>query len=235
LVISTTFNKSKNKIMTLDQLANKYGTDKGSEYPQHNKHGYAEMYEREYLGKWRNDSIRLLEIGVYLEVGTGAESVMMWYDYFQKASIFTFDIVDMTEHEKMLAMADRVSFFRGDQGKREDFEAMYEAFGSTPFDFILEDGSHTVHHQMISLGHLFQYVKSGGIYMLEDLSIPGHDVCCIRNDENYDVIRKFKETGKIESDHILPAEKAYLENNVKSIEIYPDCQDAYAVAILTKK
>lgn len=221
--------------MTLDEIANRYGTDKGSKYPGANRHGYASIYEENYLSKLRDEKIRLLEIGISLEVGSGGESVMMWYDYFKNASIFTFDIVDMSNHICILNTADRVRFFRGDQENREDFKAMYEAFGSEPFDFILEDGSHRVNHQMISLGHLFQYVKSGGLYILEDLSIPGHDVCCIRNDENYEVIQKFKETGKIISEHILPEEKKYLENNVKSIEIYPDCQDAYAVAVITKK
>jgi hypothetical protein len=67
------------------------------------------------------------------------------------------------------------------------------------------------------------------------MSIPEHKVCCIRNDETYKIIQHFKETGKIISEHLLPEEITYLEKNVQSIEIYHDIQDAYAVAIITKK
>jgi hypothetical protein len=112
---------------------------------------------------------------------------------------------------------------------------MYQEYGSTEFDFILEDGSHEHNHQMISLGYLFKYVKSGGYYILEDMSIPEQVVCCIRNDETYKILQQFKETGKIVSEHLLSEEIDYLEKNIKSIEIHHDIQNAYAVAIITKK
>ena len=129
----------------------------------------------------------------------------------------------------------RVRFFRGDQGDRVSMVNMYESFGSAPFDFILEDGSHTHYHQMVSLGHLFQYVKSGGLYFLEDISIPNHPVCCIRNDETYVTLTNFINTGRFVNNTLTPAECLYLENNIKSIELHPDIQDAYCVAIITKK
>jgi hypothetical protein len=67
------------------------------------------------------------------------------------------------------------------------------------------------------------------------MSIPEQVVCCIRNDETYKIIQQFKETGKIVSEHLLPKEIDYLEKQVKSIEIHHDIQNAYAVAIITKK
>jgi hypothetical protein len=67
------------------------------------------------------------------------------------------------------------------------------------------------------------------------MSIPEQEVCCIRNDETYKIIQQFKKTGKIVSEHLLPEEINYLEKQVKSIEIHQDIQNAYAVAIITKK
>jgi len=215
--------------MTLNELAIRHNTDKGTTSGHASTHGYAPFYD-EYLNKWREDPIRLLEVGVCMEHTHGGQSVRMWYEYFSKAEIFTFDIVDMKSLEN-----DRVRFFQGDQGDRKSLEAMYMEFGSKQFDFILEDGSHEEHHQMISLGHLFKYVKSGGYYILEDMSIPEQPVCCIRNDQTYRIIKDFIETGKINSEHLTIEEKKYLEKNVAKIELFTDIQNAYATALITKK
>jgi hypothetical protein len=218
---------------TLDQLANLYSTDKGTLYPNPSRHGYAPLYDT-LLTKWREDPIRMLEIGIKMEFTEGGHSVNMWKHYFENAFIFTFDIENMHDHPAIKNNT-RVSFFQGDQSNRTDLQNMYESFGNKDFDFILEDGSHQHHHQMISLGQLFKYVKSGGYYILEDMSIPNRPVCCIRNDETFNLIYKLKETGKIESEYLLPDEKEYLENNISGIEIYADIQNAYATAIITKK
>lgn len=218
-------------LLTLTDLANKHNTDKGTTYNGDHVHGYTRIYE-DYLSKWRHSPIRLLEIGVCLEVSKtgGGESVYMWQEYFDKAMIYTFDIVDMSKLN-----TDRVSFFQGDQSKREDFKSMYSAFGEQPFEFILEDGSHEHEHQMISLAATFPYVASGGLYILEDMSIPGHQVCCTRNDRTYEIIEQFKNTGKLVSDCLTKEEIEYLETHVDTIEVYPDIRDAYAVAIIKKK
>jgi hypothetical protein len=140
----------------------------------------------------------------------------------------------MSNHPS-IANNDNVLFYRGDQGNRNDFISMYEQFESLDFDFILEDGSHIHEHQMISFGHLFKYVKNGGFYILEDISIPGNHVCCIRNDETYRVIDNYIKTGKFNSIHITDSEKKYLEENIKSLDIITDVQNAYVTAIFTKK
>jgi hypothetical protein len=218
---------------TLDDLANLYSTDKGTKYPNHSVHGYAPIYDQ-YLTPLRDKSLRMLEVGICMEGSQGGHSVRMWNDYFENASIYTFDIVDMSQHPSIIEN-DNVFFYQGNQSKREDFSEMYKTFGNKKFDFILEDGSHVHEHQIISLGHLFKYVKSKGYYILEDMSIPGHAVCCIRNDETYNVIKNFQETGKINSPYLTQEEKEYLEKNVSKIEMFPDIQDAYVTTIFHKK
>ncbi len=218
---------------TLDELANLYGTDKGTAFPNASRHGYAPFYDT-LLTKWREDPIRMLEVGIKMEYSEGGQSVNMWKDYFKNAYIYTFDIKDMSSHS-VIQDNSRISFFQGDQGNRTDLQNMYKEFGSTEFNFILEDGSHEHNHQMISLGQLFKYVKSGGYYILEDMSIPNQPVCCIRNDETYKLIDKLKKTNKISSPHLLQDEIDYLESNISSIEICVDVQNAYATAIITKK
>lgn len=220
-------------IVSLDDLANLYSTDKGTLYPNGTRHGYAPLYDK-LLTKWRHDPIRMLEIGICMEYSPGGHSVYMWTDYFTKASIYTFDIVDMSQHPAIIG-CDRCKFYRGDQGKREDFQNMYSEYGNLEFDFIIEDGSHQHIHQMISFAYLFEKISSGGHYILEDMSIPNIANCCIRNDETYLMLQEFQKTGKISNIHILPEEKEYLENNIKNVEICHDIQNIFAVAIITKK
>ncbi len=221
--------------MNLDDFANLYDTDKGTLHKGHTRHGYAPVYES-YLGKLRDKPIKLLEIGICMEGTSGGHSVMMWYDYFQKATIYTFDLTDMSNSSVMKLPGDRVRFFRGDQSKREDLKAMISVYDNVSFDFILEDGLHEHEHQMISLGCLFEHVVDGGFYILEDITESGRPVCCRpRSDETYSVIRKFQDTGKIDSPHITDEEKAYLEENIERVDIHIDIQNAYYTAIFTKK
>jgi len=223
---------STSKFPSLDYLANKYNTDKGTLYSGPSKHGYAPFYDI-ILKHLRNEPIRMLEIGVCMEGTIGGHSIRMWSDYFINAEIYTFDIVDMSNNSA-ITENNRVSFYRGDQGNRNDFLKMYESFGNKNFDFILEDGSHTTQHQMISLGCLFKYIKPGSFYILEDISIPGQNVCCIRNDKTYETIINFINTNKFQSEYLTDEEKTYLEDNIENIEIYEDVQRAYATAILYK-
>jgi hypothetical protein len=216
-------------IKTLDELANHFDSDKSTKSSHKSTHGYAPIYDK-LLNKWKNESISLLEIGVCMEDTLGGQSVKMWEAYFEKAKIYTFDIVDMSKLKN-----NRVNFFRGDQSKRIDFENMIKAFNISSFDFILEDGSHKHEHQMISLASLFKYVKSGGYYILEDISVAGRPCCCIRNDQTFETIQNFIKTNKFENPHITKEEQKYIEDNISDIKIHDDIQNAYCVAIFTKK
>lgn len=220
-------------VVSLDDLANMYNTDKGTLHTGPTKHGYAPIYDK-YLTKWRNEPIRMLEIGVCMENTQGGHSVYMWTDYFTKASIYTFDIVDMSQHPAIVGCT-RCNFYRGDQGNRGDLANMYSEYGNLEFDFILEDGSHQHIHQVITFAYLFEKISSGGHYILEDMSLPNVNNIYVNNDDTYLMLQEFLKTGKMCNVHILPEEKEYLENNIKSIEIYNDMQNICATAVITKK
>jgi hypothetical protein len=219
-------------MLTLDEIAIKTETDKGTKSQFASTHGYAPIYEK-YLSDLRDKQIRMLEIGICMEFTPGGQSVRMWYEYFEQAEICTFDIVDMKHLENEIPY--RFRFYKGDQSSREDLKNMYTQFGSKPFDFILEDGSHIHEHQIISLGSLFPYVKSGGYYILEDVSEENVPVCCIRNDDTLKFINKLQKEKVASSEFLTEQEANYLEKNISKIEIYPDIQNAYRTVIIHKK
>ena len=129
--------------------------------------GYTQYYENLFRGI-RNNVTKVLEIGV--ETG---RSHRLWLEYFPKATIYGFDIFKfgVDEFHKLQEgnpYLDRSIMFEGDQESVDDLEKFLELHGGD-FDIIIDDGGHTMRQQQISLGVLFDAVKSGGHYIIEDL------------------------------------------------------------------
>lgn len=186
---------------SLTELANKYGSDKGTEGPSRNwtVHNYTDVYEA-YLGGLRTESITLLEVGLGIRGDAweaqvahgrnarGGASMQMWHDYFPNARIYGADI-----HDASFLDNDRIRTFRVDQGDRNQLTDMAEQVEGG-FDVIVDDGSHRADHQQITFGVLFPYLKPGGIYIIEDLMRNG------RGDRN---------TGRFASPSVLNTRRVF--------------------------
>lgn len=136
---------------TLDQIANFRGTDKGS-----NIHDYCRKYEK-YLPFKREDKLKIFEIGV-----ARGESLRMWKDYYYNSNILSIDILsDCKQYEE-----DRISIEIGSQTDESFLDTI--SYKHAPFDMIIDDGSHVNSDVIFSFKKLFQHVKSGGIYIVED-------------------------------------------------------------------
>jgi hypothetical protein len=96
--------------------------------------------------------------------------------------------------------------------------------------------------QQITLGVLFKSIKSGGIFILEDLHT---SVSVKENNESIwgkknetitlDMLERFNETGKIESDFLTDDEARYLEENIKECKIYKLKADWSYTSVIIKK
>lgn len=136
----------------LEELAFKYGTDKRG-----SRHGYVKTYE-ELFSPWQSIPIKLLEIGVY-----NCSSHNMWVDYFPNAQIYGIDINDslFEKYKQSRLLLDKV-----DQG---DIHALNDyALANGPWNIIIDDGSHLSSHQKLSFNVLWEYLKAGGYYVIED-------------------------------------------------------------------
>lgn len=151
---------------TLNELANKWGTDKGD--GNYDKHNYANAYE-ELIGlvPARDRPFRLLEIGIWDPRNPGA-SIRMWREFFgPNAEIVGVDINDGC---KVLIDECKIRVFILDQGNPEAIRKMMEQVGKV--DFIVDDGSHVLHHQKVSFATLWEFLDKGGFYCIEDLHAP---------------------------------------------------------------
>lgn len=166
---------------SLTEIANLHGTDKGTVGPSADwgAHNYTDIYEACFAGL-RDQPITLLEIGLGVTGKNwradiahgrnkdGGGSIKMWHDYFHNGQIFGIDINDASHLDN-----DRITTMRVDQGNSEDLNSFIEAHNRPAFDIIIDDGSHRPDHQQISLSVLFEHLKPGGIYAIEDLSANG--------------------------------------------------------------
>jgi hypothetical protein len=168
-------------VKTLTELANQYGTDKGTVEPRPNwgSHNYTDIYSA-YLERHRFAPLNILEIGLGVlgdrwdsrivhGRNSGGASLKMWYDYFPNASIYGIDV-----NECSYLNNERVKTFVADQGSPAELAAFLEAAGNIQFDVIIDDGSHRPDHQQISFSFLFESLKPGGLYFIEDLWSVGH-------------------------------------------------------------
>lgn len=217
---------------SLTELANIYGSDKGTigPSPKWPGHNYTDVYEA-YLERYQCSAISILEIGLGV-VGNrwdarivhgrniGGASLKMWYDYFPNASIFGIDVNPCSYLDN-----DRIKTFTADQSNVQELEAFTMATKGLDFDIIIDDGSHRPDHQQISLSFFFKKLKSGGLYFIEDLAsnglgdgAKGRHVCDqVRNTRS--VLKHFREFGEFLGPNAL-MDPAYLAENIVYVNFH---------------
>lgn len=124
-------------------------------------HRYTPIYHRHFR-KLRRKRINLLEIGVggYSDE-RGGKSLDLWRAYFPRAQIAAIDIYDKTYLSK-----GRVKVFRCSQTDFDGLARICDSYGG--FDIVIDDGSHLNEHQIETFGFLFNRLRDGGIYVVED-------------------------------------------------------------------
>ena len=141
---------------TLQEIGRKYKTDKGS----HHFKGvtYLHIYDL-YFRHYRRDPMNILELGVK----KGA-SLRMWKEYFFQGQIFGLDIDSKCKQYEQ----PRIHIEIGHQDDRNVLDRIRKK-AKGGFDIVLDDCSHLNELTIKSFSYLWQFVKSGGYYVIEDL------------------------------------------------------------------
>lgn len=145
--------------MTLTEIANKLGIDKGTEHFE--KHSYTLIYET-LFEEYRNKHLRLFEVGIN-DPRYENSSVHLWGEYFDDLYFVGFDIKDCSRFDN-----DKIHTFQGNQGSVDDLNNAILKYGSE-YDIIIDDGCHLHDYHMTTFNTLYQHLKSGGYYIIEDL------------------------------------------------------------------
>ena len=199
--------------ISLTELADAHGSDKGSL-----KHNYCTQYERLILNfcsaaniEKNQLKINLLEIGV----ACGA-SLRTWSHYLPKSKITGLDV--RTQCRGLCRDLDNVEIKIADA---TDHNQINIALEQHHYDLIVDDGSHISEHINTSFQLLWQRVKPGGFYAIEDLSCTYNEkyTSHINNTFNLAVQNKRETTLEL-IDFILKAcdQKKY---NISNLAYYP--------------
>jgi hypothetical protein len=199
----------------LTDIANKYDTDKGSVCSHNPPLNFTPIYEM-MMGKMRKKPLKILEIGV-----ANGNSLRMWAEYFPKAQIFGADIAD-----KSYLDTDRIKTFRCDQSDRASLKRLIEQTGDV--DIIIEDGSHVVAHQQLTLAMLKPHTK---MYWVEDLhtsdplwqgkKLYGNDMSFPEGHDTVSVLMDFIATGVFKSPYLSAEENARVTGECQIFELEP--------------
>jgi len=193
----------------LNELANKYRSDKGY------KHGYTKYYDK-FFSDFQDKEINILEIGF----GEGA-SIKMWLDYFPFAKVYCIDIGNFIQTDIKI---ERFIKFSGDQSNEDDLDSFIRFFGKNSFDIIIDDGSHRSEDQVFTMNFLFPYLKSNGLYVIEDMNCRRikTEKFGVKEGDMSKIISDFINHNVFNANILSSWDNKYLERNIKEINMYDD-------------
>jgi hypothetical protein len=226
------FNLPKPEGVFLNEIAQNYNTDK------HHEHDYFNLIYSDLFKDIRFDVKRFIEVGI-----DKGGSIELWRDYFKNAEIIGCDIaLDLAKNYLGENNLERIILKRLDQSNENELKEFSESYKDV--DVIIDDGSHRMLDQQITFAKLFKMLKSGGIYVLEDLHTSLEVVLPEKRVFNWgdpektitlDMLRHFQKTGKIFSDYMTQDEMDYLNNNIDSVAVYQSKPNWSITSVIIKK
>jgi predicted O-methyltransferase YrrM len=151
----------------LCELGRKYDTDKSSQRNNvtnyRHCHPYTLFYENLFRNN-KNDHLKIAELGIL----DGA-SLRMWQEYFTNSEIHGFEYnTELIDRFKKNFNNDRITLEKIDV---TDKNSVANAFSKmdAQYDIVIEDTTHQFEDQIRVIENMYQYVKPGGILIIEDI------------------------------------------------------------------
>ena len=188
-------------------------------------HGYAKIYEK-YLKNNKDRILNIIELGSFYGNASAA-----FFFYFKNAKIYSADI----NPDMYLYSSKRLKNFFTDTSSRSSIEKNI-INKKIKFDLIIEDASHMLKDQIISLFTLFRTLNSGGLFIVEEIDFPEKREDMRINQSQPDLKQIFKNilnNKDFESEYINKDEKEYFLNNFESIKFFKGNYNE--IAIVKKK
>ena len=214
-----------------------FNSDKGEKYinqythpSKRNKflvpaHGYSKYYE-EIFFNLKNDNINILEIGSFYGNASAA-----FFFYFKNANIYGADInPDMFNYSSKRL----TSFYVNSSSELSIRKDILEK--KVQFKIIIEDASHMLKDQIISLFHLFPILESRGYFIVEEIDFPEKREDMRINQDFPDlktILKNIKDKKNFDSKYVDKSLKEYFLDNFDTIEFFKG--NINEMAIIKKK
>ena len=137
----------------LVQIYKKFSAPEGSG-DKGTAHSYIENYYHYKFDQIRLNKLNILEIGV----STGL-SLEMWSEYFPNSNIIGVELDNINYKPSN----DRIKLIIGDGTDSKTFQNIKD------LDIVIDDGSHIFTDQIFTYAILYDRLKKGGIYIIEDV------------------------------------------------------------------
>jgi len=143
--------------MSLSDIVDNSRTDKNT------RHSYLELYQKLLVGK-KETAQNVLEIGIY-----DGGSIKLWSDFFINATVYGLDIRDMNTMWSEIIGKEKVYLYTSMDAYNEDFFNTHFLSKGKKFDFMLDDGPHTLDSMKAFIRLYSQIMTDDGILIIEDL------------------------------------------------------------------
>lgn len=143
--------------MSLAQLANNSRTDKNT------SHSYLPLYQNLLISK-KETAKNVLEVGI-----SGAGSIKLWHDFFTNATVYGLDIMHFDDVWPEVKNKEKIVLHTSMDAYNHDYFNTHLLNSNVKFDFMLDDGPHTL-ESMIQFIQLYsQIMTDDGILIIEDV------------------------------------------------------------------
>jgi cephalosporin hydroxylase len=140
--------------MSLEEIVDNTRTDKNT------AHSYLPLYDK-LLARKKENSKNVLEIGICY-----GGSIKLWHDYFQNATIYGLDIMKIKDIWDGIKNNKRIKLGRFDAYDENFFN---NHLSNIKFDFMLDDGPHSLDSMKTFIRLYSQLMTDDGILIIEDV------------------------------------------------------------------
>jgi cephalosporin hydroxylase len=143
--------------MSLVEIADNSRTDKNT------VHSYLDLYQTLLINK-KETAKNVLEVGIQ----TGG-SIKLWSDFFNNANVYGLDIIDMDDVWDELKNKDNIKLYTGIDAYDDDFFKENFLDNNVKFDFMIDDGPHSLESMVKFIILYSQLMTEDGILIVEDV------------------------------------------------------------------
>jgi hypothetical protein len=148
--------------MSLEQIVDNTKTDKNT------SHSYLELYQR-LLSSKQFTARNVLEIGIGDFGEKNGGSVKMWKEFFTNATIYGIDILPIDRVMDELLNDRQVVLYTSTDAYDVDFITTQFYNKNIQFDFMLDDGPHTLESMVSFIKLYLNLMTNDGILIIEDV------------------------------------------------------------------
>jgi len=143
--------------MSLVQLADHLRTDKNT------LHSYLPLYQKLLVSK-KNTAKNVLEIGIL-----NGGSIKLWNDFFKNANVYGLDIMDINDVWESIKNKEKIILYTSTDAYDNVFFTTNFLNKNIKFDFMLDDGPHTLETMKEFIKLYSQIMTDDGILIIEDV------------------------------------------------------------------